>query len=166
MNKYSKGTTGREATTRARRAAIVELVAGRAIGSQAELVRLLARRGFVATQATLSRDLTSLGIGKAPSVEGTIYVLAAPAREVADAARTKLELEAFVQEVRLVNNLALVITPPGNAHGVSRAIDLMGWPEVEGTIAGDDTVLVVARSAARAVEFRKRLAAAAGRSFG
>lgn len=166
MNKYAQLTGGREAAARSRRSAIVAIIKGRAVGSQEELVRLLARRGFKATQATLSRDLKVLGIGKAPSVGGTVYALAAPAREVADGRRTKLELEAFVQDVRLVNNLALVITPPGNAHGVSRAIDLMAWPEVEGTIAGDDTVLVVARTPARAAEFRRRLSAMAGRSFG
>lgn len=166
MNTYAQATRGREAAARARRAAILALIEERAIASQEELGRLLARRGFKSTQATLSRDLRALGIGKAPSAEGAVYVLGAPAQEAADARRTKLELEEFVQDVRLVNNLALVITPPGNAHGVGRAIDLLGWPEVEGSIAGDDTVLIVTRSAARAQEFRRRLATAAGRSFG
>ena len=77
-----------------------------------------------------------------------------------------VELEAFVQDVKVINILALVITPPGNAHGVGRAIDLLGWPEVEGSIAGDDTVLIVTRTSGKALEFRRRLGAMAGRSFG
>lgn len=166
MNKYAQMTGGRDAAALARREAIAELVGKNAIGSQEELAKLLARRGFKATQATLSRDLRTLGIGKAPSAEGTVYVLAGPAREVSDARRTKLELEAFVRDVKVVNNLALVITPPGNAHGVGRAIDVLGWPEVEGSIAGDDTVLIVTRSPGKALEFRRRLGTMAGRNFG
>jgi transcriptional regulator of arginine metabolism len=94
---------------------------------------------------------------------GTVYVLGGPAREVLDGRRMRLEIEAFVQEVKVVGNLVLVRTPPGNAHGVARALDLLGWPEVEGTLAGDDTILVVAQSAARAERFRKRLYQLAGR---
>lgn len=166
MNNYTQATVGRDAAAMVRREAIAELVGQKPIGSQEELARLLARQGFKVTQATLSRDLRALGIGKAPSAEGAVYVLAGPARDVTDARRTKLELEAFVREVKVINNLALVITPPGNAHGVGRAIDLLGWPEVEGSIAGDDTVLIVTRSSGKAREFRRRLGAMAGRSFG
>ena len=166
MNNYTQATVGRDAAAMARRAAIAALVGRKPIGSQEELARLLARQGFKVTQATLSRDLRALGIGKAPSAAGAVYVRAGPARDVTDARRTKLELEAFVQDVKVINNLALVITPPGNAHGVGRAIDLLGWPEVEGSIAGDDTVLIVTRTSGKALEFRRRLGAMAGRSFG
>ena len=137
-----------------------------AIHSQADLVRQLRGRGFLATQATVSRDLKTLGIGKrAAGSSGYVYSVATPGRELLDARRLQLELEAFVQEVKLVSNLALVRTPPGNANGVARALDLLDWPEVEGTIAGDDTILVVTRSAARAVRFRRRLSSLAGRSL-
>ncbi len=130
------------------------------------MARELRLRGFRVTQATLSRDLKSLGIGKAPA-EGRsyAYVLPSPARELLDVGRMRLEVQAFVQEVRLVKNLVLIRTPPGNAHGVGRAIDLLGWSEVEGTISGDDTLLVVTRSPARAERFRARLAELAGRRF-
>lgn len=147
----------------ARRQAIVELVSGQRIHSQAELRRHLARRGFHATQATLSRDLRSLGVGKVPVEGRPCYVLPGPQRDVLDARRQQLEIEAFVQEVRLVQNLVIVRTPPGNAHGVARAIDLMDWPEVAGTLAGDDTILVVAGSVAGARGFRRRLEEQAGR---
>jgi len=149
----------------ARRQVIVDLIAEKPIGSQAELVRLLARRGHHVGQATLSRDLRSLGVGKVPVDGVTRYVLPQPGREVLDAERRQLEIEAFVQDVRLVQNLALVRTPPGNAHGVARALDLMHWDEVEGTLAGDDTILVVTGSAAAAQRFRRRLGEAAGRNF-
>ena len=149
----------------ARRQVIVDLIAEQQIGSQAELVRLLARRGHRVAQATLSRDLRSLGVGKVPVDGVTRYVLPQPGHEVLDAERRQLEIEAFVQEVRLVQNLALVRTPPGNAHGVARALDLMRWDEIEGTLAGDDTILVITGSAAAAKRFRQRLGEAAGRSF-
>lgn len=150
--------------TAARRQTIVDLVSAHRIGSQAELAALLRRRGFQATQATLSRDLKALGVGKVPLDGRPCYVLPGPSRDVLDARRLQLEIE-FVQEVRLVQNLALVRTPPGNANGVARAIDLLGWPEVAGSLAGDDTVLIVAGSPAQAQRFRKRLGDLAGRRF-
>jgi transcriptional regulator of arginine metabolism len=153
-----------DASSSARRQAIAELIGAESIGSQSELARGLRRRGFRVTQATLSRDLKSLGIGKVPAEgAGYVYVLPGPARDTLDARRVRLELEAFVQEVKVVGNLALVRTPPGNAHGVGRALDLLGWPEVEGTLAGDDTVLIVTRSAQRAEKFRRHLAELSGR---
>jgi len=146
---------------------VAELIASRRIGSQAELVRLVRARGVRATQATLSRDLKSLGIGKVPASEGSyLYVLPGSAAEAHDHDRQRLEIRTFVREVRTVGNLVLVHTPPGNATGVSRAIDLMKWPEVEGTIAGDDTILVVTRSSRRAASFRRQLARLGDRSLG
>lgn len=148
-----------------RREAIVELVAGRQVSSQDELGKLLRQRGIRATQATLSRDLRSLGIGRVPTAEGPRYVLPGPSRDVIDSRRRQIELETFVQEVRIVQTMVLVRTPPGNAHGVGRAIDLLGWREIAGTLAGDDTVLVIAATPAAARSFRARLEALVGRSF-
>lgn len=151
------GSSGRGGTL-ARRRIVAEIVASGSIGSQAELARLVRARGIAVTQATLSRDLKSLGIGKVPGSGGAyVYVLPAPPAETPDWDRQHLEIRAFVLEVRTVGNLSLVLTPPGNATGVSRAIDLMRWPEVEGTIAGDDTILVVTKSARSAAAFRRRI---------
>lgn len=141
-----------------RRQAIVAILSEKRIGSQAELARLLARRGFRATQATLSRDLKSLGVGKVPVDGKTYYQLPVAPRDLLDAHRQRLEIEAFVQEVKAVQNMVIVRTPPGNAHGVARALDLLGWPEVEGTLAGDDTILIVTRTNATATRFCRRLA--------
>lgn len=171
MHNYSKaakaGPGRRDAGAVGRRQAVAELVGREPVHSQAELVRLLRARGFDATQATVSRDLKSLGIGKRVARRGAaVYATPAPVREMLDDRRLRLEIEAFVQEVKLVGNLVLVRTPPGNANGIARALDLLEWPEVEGTIAGDDTVLIVTRSTARAARFRLRLSALAGRRFG
>jgi len=157
-NKYADPTL-------ARRQAVAELVSRGQVKNQRDLVRLLRQRGLAATQATVSRDLKSLGIGKRPTRGGAaVYTVPLPPRDVLDERRQQLEIQTFVQEVRVVGNLVLVRTPPGNGHGVGRAIDLQEWPEVEGTIAGDDTILVVTRSLQRAARFHARLRAMAGRS--
>ncbi len=167
MNIHAKPpAAGHDPDGIARRQAIVELIGARPIRSQEELARLLRRRGHRATQATLSRDLRSLGIGKVPGGEGGArYVLPEPARDLLDEVRQRLEIGAFIQNVEVVGSLAVVRTPPGNAHGVGRALDLLGWPEIAGTIAGDDTILVVTRGARAARSFLRRLTRATGRSL-
>jgi len=162
MNKYASPSPGAgDRLASERRDAIVDLVGSRRIGSQAELASLVRRRGFRAAQATLSRDLKSLGIGKRPSSEGSYYALPAAPQEILDSHRRDLEIASFVLNVRAVQNLLLVRTPPGNANGVGRAIDLFGWPEVAGTVAGDDTVLVITETRAAAERLRRRLAGGA-----
>jgi transcriptional regulator of arginine metabolism len=169
MNKNTVGRTIRgDADAAARRQAVRDLVGKGVVGSQAELARLLADQGFNTTQATLSRDLKALRIGKVPADgQGYVYVLPpAPAVEARNPAlATPLELEAFVREVRPVGNLVLVRTPPGNAQGVGRAIDTLEWPEVEGTISGDDTVLVVVGSTQNAMVFCQRLTELVGQGI-
>lgn len=164
MKSYALRRSAEDDVT-ARRETIVDLVSRLRIASQADLARHLRKRGFHATQATLSRDLRSLGIGKQPTAEGVFYVLPVPARDVLDTRRQQFELEAFVRELRVVGNLVLIRTPPGNAHGLGRAIDLLGWPEIAGSLAGDDTVLVVAPDRSQALRFRRRLEDLTGRSF-
>jgi transcriptional regulator of arginine metabolism len=164
MNIHATPGAGRgEEDGVSRRQTIVEILSERRISSQAELARLLQRRGFHATQATLSRDLKSLGVGKVPVDGKTYYMLPLPPREVLDVHRQRLEIEAFVQEVKPVQNLVIVRTPPGNAHGVARALDLLGWSEVEATLAGDDTILVVTQTSATAARFCRKLAELAKR---
>src|SRR6185503_12536428 len=90
---------------------IAQLLAGRRFSNQEELARALGRDGVEVTQATLSRDLRALGVAK-------------PAGDTLDRKRQLLDLRAFVNEVRVARNLAIVRTPPGHANGVARAIDL------------------------------------------
>lgn len=122
----------------------------------------LARHGIRVTQATLSRDLTSLGVGKLPGRGGrAVYSLPSPAAEVVDRHRQELDLKAFINDVRVAGQMVIVRTPPGHANGVARAIDLLGSTDVVGSVAGDDTILVVTPSAARARAFRRQIEALA-----
>jgi transcriptional regulator of arginine metabolism len=145
-----------------RLALIAQLLSGRKFSSQEDLVRALTRAGTTVTQATLSRDLRSLGVVKRPDADGrTVYELPGPAAEQLDRQRQLLDLRAFVNEVRIAQNLLVVRTPPGHAHGVGRAIDLSEFDGVVGSVAGDDTILVVMADAPAARRFRKHLDALA-----
>jgi len=121
-----------------RRQLIRELVIRHAVASQSELVALLAERGVVATQATVSRDLDELGITKVRGADGrTFYALPAPAG-------LPQVLRQFVLSIDASGNLAVVRTPPGHAAAVASAIDAAELPGVLATLQGDDTLLVVA----------------------
>jgi transcriptional regulator of arginine metabolism len=137
---------------------LTRLLEERRFQSQEALARALAREGIPVTQATLSRDLRSLGVGKRPGPDGaTYYALPAPAVEAMDRARQRIDLQAFVNEVRTAHNLVVVRTPPGHANGVGRAIDLLAFDGVLGSVAGDDTVLVVMSGAATARRLKRHL---------
>jgi len=144
---------------RSRRLTLVaQLLGGRRFSSQEELVKALGRAGVDVTQATLSRDLRSLGVLKRHDGDGrAAYELSGPAVEILDRERRLIDLKAFVNDVRTAQNLAVVRTPPGHANGVARAIDLAEFEGVVGTVAGDDTVLVVMQDAGRARKLKKRL---------
>src|SRR5512137_561398 len=104
---------------------IAQLLTGRRFASQDELARALARAGVEVTQATLSRDLRSLGVAKrSDAAGGSWYELPRPAGETLDRDRQRLDLSAFVNEVRVAQNLVVVRTPPGHANAVGRALDL------------------------------------------
>ena len=138
--------------------ALSQLLAERNFSSQDELARALGREGVEVTQATLSRDLRSLGVGKRPGPDGSaVYVLPAPAVEIFDRERQRLDLVAFINEVTVAQNLAVIKTPPGHANGVGRAIDLLNFPGMLGSVAGDDTLLVVVREGVSARKVAKKI---------
>jgi transcriptional regulator of arginine metabolism len=140
-------------TRERRRTRLRELVAQRAVSSQAELVALLAREGLPATQATVSRDLDELGITKIRGADGRVsYAL--PEMPV-----LAQSLRQFVLDIEASGNLAVVRTPPGTAAAVAIAIDGADVPGVLATLQGDDTVLVVAREPATGREVADRLLA-------
>jgi transcriptional regulator of arginine metabolism len=145
--------------SRTRRLTLVaRLLSERRFASQEELARALGRAGVEVTQATLSRDLRSLGVLKRPDASGkTVYELPHPAAEALDRERQLLDLRAFVNQVRVAQNLLVVRTPPGHANGVARALDLAEFPGSVGSVAGDDTVLVVMEDAAHARRFKRHL---------
>lgn len=143
---------------------LTRLLSGRKYSSQEELARALESEGVEVTQATLSRDLRSLGVIKRPTTDGrSVYELPGPANEQLDRQRQMLDLRTFVNEVRVAQNLVVVRTPPGHANAVGRAIDLAGLEGIVGTVAGDDTILVVLEDTASAHRFKNSLDSLAGR---
>lgn len=140
-------------TRAARHARIVELIRDKAIHSQTELGDLLAGEGIQATQATLSRDLKELGAVTVRGGDGRgVYLIPEdgqrPLREAETApARLVRLLRELLNGVDASGNIAVLRTPPGAAQYLASALDRAGLPEVVGTIAGDDTILVVAREA-------------------
>jgi len=149
---------------------LTRLLSERRFRDQEALGRAMAREGLAVTQATLSRDLRSLGVGKRPGKDGEpAYELPSPAVEAYDRARQRLDLTEFVNAVDVAQNLVVVRTPPGHANGVGRAIDLLGFDGMMGSVAGDDTLLVVMKDAPQARRFKKHLdglASAAGNGGG
>jgi transcriptional regulator of arginine metabolism len=124
---------------------IARLLEEQAISSQAQLVELLASDGVVATQATVSRDLEELGAVKVRIPGGTMaYAIPEHAKErSAPDDHLRRVMGEFVLDVAHSQNLAVLRTPPGSAHVVASAIDRAGMSDVLGTVAGDDTVIVV-----------------------
>jgi transcriptional regulator of arginine metabolism len=140
----------------ARQARIVELVAAQPVTSQGELAALLGAEGIAVTQATLSRDLDELGAVKVRTAAGGPMAYVVPEDGGAPSPVPTLAVGgALARLVRLLSelmvsaegsaNLAVLRTPPGAAHFLASAVDRSGLTEVIGTIAGDDTVLLVAR---------------------
>lgn len=144
-----------------RHTAIRELVSGTPIGSQDELRRRLVKRGFEVTQATLSRDIHELHLYKGPNGYATPNGAAIDDEE--DALPDTAEmLRSFGLKVKQAINQLVLITINGSAQPVALAIDGEDWPEVVGTIAGDDTVLIICPDQKRATLLRDRLEAMIG----
>lgn len=138
----------------ARHARIIAIVEARPVHSQAELARALTDEGFSVTQATLSRDLDELGAVKLRSADGGQPVYVVPedgspiaARGADDTPPQRLArlLAELMINAEASANLVVIRTPPGAAHFLASAIDRAGLPSVLGTVAGDDTILVISR---------------------
>ncbi|NYF80700.1 arginine repressor [Granulicella arctica] len=133
---------------------IRELLAQSAIANQDELRRKLAERGFHVTQATLSRDIHELRLSKGPSG----YSLPASAvAEEDDLPGIRDVLRSFGLEVRQAANLLVLITITSGAQPIAAGIDYEDWPEVVGTIAGDDTVLIICPDEKKASVLKMRM---------
>jgi len=140
--------------------AIREVLASSPIASQDDLRRKLRRRGFAVTQATLSRDIHTLRLVKGPS--GYTLPEAAPASAVPveeDDAPPSVDemMDSFTLRVRQAQNQVVLRTVMGGAQPVAASLDRSGWPEIIGTIAGDDTVLVICADQKRAGELEARI---------
>ena len=143
---------------------IARLLESRAITSQTQLVELLAEDGIVATQATVSRDLEALGAVKVRVPGGeTVYAIPQLAKDHgAPEEHLRRVLGDWVAEVAQSGNLVVVRTPPGSAHVVASALDRAALPGIIGTVAGDDTILVVASERAGGAKVARRLSELAG----
>lgn len=140
--------------------AIRELLTDTPVPSQDELRRKLRRRGIRVTQATLSRDIHELRLFKGPGGYSLPHFNGpnGSATVVDDAPPALAEMvESFGLRVRQAMNQVVVGTVMGGAQPLAAALDRAGWPEVVGTIAGDDTVLVICPDARRAAEIEDRL---------
>jgi transcriptional regulator of arginine metabolism len=145
---------------------VVRLLETHAVSNQAQLVTLLAEEGVEATQTTVSRDLEEIGAIKVRVPGGeTVYALPElPAKQVAPEDHLRRVLGEWVVEVAHSANLVVLRTPPGCAHVVGSALDRRGLEGVIGTVAGDDTVLVVAAQDAGGAAIARRLGELAGTS--
>jgi len=143
---------------------IARLLEEQPISSQGQIVELLAADGVVATQATVSRDLEELGAVKVRIPGGTMaYALPEHAKEAAAPDdHLRRVMGDFVVEVAHSANLVVLRTPPGSAHVIGSAIDRAGLPDVLGTVAGDDTLLLVCSEHAGGAQVAAQLAALAG----
>lgn len=132
---------------------VLELVREREVATQAELKDLLRGDGIEVDQGTLSRDIRELGLVRVPTELGFKYAPVETVSPVVPAKSAKLA-GRLVRSAEKSGRLVVVHTDPGNAQAVGLALDKLAWPEVLGTVAGDDTLLVVVRedhSAARVV---------------
>lgn len=137
------------ANKRDRHHTILDIVGAAPIGSQEELRQQLLGRGMDVTQSTLSRDLHELRLARVPTRDGMRYVTTETANET-EHGRLALEtlLPQLFDRIDSVGELIVLHTLPGGAQPVAAAFDTARWPDVLGTIAGDDTILIVCRSAA------------------
>jgi transcriptional regulator of arginine metabolism len=129
---------------------IMKLIDQKHINTQEQLARELARTGIKTTQVTLSRDIRELGLVKTASG----YQQVEPDSSGPDLGTIAGE---FLRDIRTAQNILVLRTSPGNANSLAVSLDGAGWPEVVGTIAGDDTVMVVAPDTETALAIRDKL---------
>lgn len=151
------------ANKRERQEAIRQIVEGRAVGSQEELRRLLRQRGWDVTQSTLSRDLREMRLARVPTSDGVRYTLTDTG-----GADNRMMLDVLLPQlfngVDGVGELLVLHTLRGGAQTIAEAIDEEDWSDVVGTIAGDDTILIICRSAAARERLTRRIKTLAGES--
>ena len=158
MTTHSPATTKRD-----RHRAILDIVGAHVVGSQEELRRHLHGRGWDVTQSTLSRDLHELRLARVPTGEGMRYV-ATGTSNGADQARAALAslLPQLFDRIDGVGELVVVHTVPSGAQPIAAALDAAAWPDVLGTVGGDDTILIICRSSDARTRITERLEQLAG----
>jgi transcriptional regulator of arginine metabolism len=143
---------------RNRQRAILELVRRTPLSSQHEIQEELARAGHDATQSTISRDLEELGLVRVRDAEGRLrYALPNEAAGSAVAGRLRMLLSEFIVSIEASGNLVVAVTPPGAANAVAEAIDHAAVEGVLGTVAGDNTILVISKEGVKGKTLADRL---------
>ena len=134
------------------------------VTNQSQLVDLLAADGVAATQATVSRDLEEMGAIKirVPGGDSAYAIPALPRQQLAPEDHLRRVMGEWVVEVSVSANLVVLGTPPGSAHVVASALDRAGLADILGTVAGDDTLLVVVDEAVGGAAVARRLRTLAG----
>ena len=146
-----------------RHAAVRAIVREQRVNSQEHLRELLAERGFEVTQATLSRDIRELRLVKVPDAEGAARYTLPPESWDHTPPLARL-LPTLFTAAEGTGNLLIVRTLAGGAQAVAEALDWEEWPEVLGTLAGDDTILLILRDANQLTVVQRRLEERAGPS--
>ena len=129
-----------------RQALIREIVEAQSIQTQEELAEALRARGMVVTQATVSRDIREMHLLKVLAEDGSYRYATMEKSDAGMNDRLIRMLDDSVVEMNCANNLIVIHTLPGSAHVAAEAIDNLRWPETIGTIAGDNTILVIVRA--------------------
>jgi transcriptional regulator of arginine metabolism len=151
---------GEIASAPARRTMLAKIIREQAVGRQSELVAMLRKHGHVATQSSVSRDLRELGVAKL----GDRYVLSGGLPEARGVKNDFSALKQFVSaQLTAGTNLTVLKTTVGSAQSVAVAIDMARWPEVVGTISGDDTIFIATAGAREQRKLGQRLRTAFGR---
>lgn len=140
-----------------RHSKILEIIRQQPIETQEDLALSLEKEGFSVTQATVSRDIKELGITKTPTGTGRYRYLVPQERVWEDSARRIRRLfQDSVVSIDHSENLVVIRTLTGNAHAVAATIDEMTYPEIVGTIAGDDTILIVVKPKTAAISVMEK----------
>ena len=129
-----------------RQALIREIVEAQSIQTQEELAEALREHGMVVTQATVSRDIREMHLLKVLADDGSYRYATMEKGDTGVSDRLIRMLADSVVEMNFANNLIVIRTLPGSAHVAAEAVDNLKWPEVLGTIAGDNTILVIVRA--------------------
>lgn len=143
---------------RARQAEIMDIIQGTRVENQEQLLLALKQRGFTATQATISRDIKQLGLVKELSASGSYhYVPSGRRREEGSASRLRNIFKEGVVSVEAAQNIVVVKTMPGLASAACSALDSMDIPGMVGSLAGDDTGILIMRDSAGAEAFGEEI---------
>ena len=129
-----------------RQRAVLEIISRQVVSTQDQLALELRKRGYQATQATVSRDIKELGLIKVPAGSGNYRYALAGGQQLGEVhARMQRLFRDSVVNIDYSENLILIRTLPGTAHAVASCIDSIRWPEIIGTVAGDDTILAIVK---------------------